>query len=708
MARRRKVMVFSFPSKAVFNNQILLTVMMVSLVLVWPVFGQESYSGTVEGVVVDMETEKPLSKVAILIKESDWKAVTDEQGMYSIPDVNPGEFEILATIDGYKEEKRVVKVASGEKAIANFRLSISEIVLDKILVTATKTQRSVDETPIPAALVDKEQIEKYNALNAGDAIEQLSGLQFYRSYGPMEDEKLRVQGLPAGYTLTLIDGERIEGRFPLSQIPAELVERVEVVKGPSSVLYGSDAIGGVVNVITRSFPLRPTAGIGYSYGTDDAQIADLNHGYSIGDFGYLLSFNRNRTKGEEIRRNWYNSDSFFTKLGWEPDLYRSIIAKGGYYKEELSNRGETKYDLNLAGNAEIGESGKLVVKGYGATSSDETHTGGAEEATISDSQKYRAETQFSGKIGNIHTVTLGAEVLYERLKHYLESEEADIDKDQHLESFYIQDEADFQRFSLLGAARFDHHSVWGNHFSPKAALLFRANDWLNIRTGVGGAFKAPSFERLYRRDFHGGGGGFWILGTTDLEPETSVGSNLDFMLSYGDRLNARIGLFRHDLENMIQGYMVYPDPEDESNRYYTYRNIGQAMSQGTEMEVRTRLFWGFSAAANYSFLDTKDKDLNKELAYTPHHKGKAELSYKNEWLGFGITVLEEFVGTRFEDTKNERSLEAYRLTSLKINQAIVDRVFLFFTIDNIFDEEYKDNRFSEDGRRFQMGLKLRI
>jgi outer membrane receptor for ferrienterochelin and colicins len=424
-----------------------------------------------------------------------------------------------------------------------------------------------------------------------------------------------------------------------------------------------------------------------------------------------LAIRRQVTKlrsSEERERNGFKSENFFAKLGWEKDSRNSFILRSGYYHEDLSSRDEEKFDLGLTGKIGVSDTADIVVKGYGVQSSDESHIGGSKEATISDGNKYRGEVQCSGKFGGKHTFTLGTEALYETLEQRLEKENPDIDKVQRLESFYVQDEAALEKFSLLGAARLDHHSVWGSHFSPKAALLYRATDWLSVRLGGGGAFKAPTFQRLYRKSFHGGGEGFWILGSTDLKPETSIGSNLDIMFRCRDILNARMGLFRHDLENMIHGYMVYPDPEDEKNRHYTYRNIGKAMSQGMETEVKTKPFWGFSTAVKYSYLNTKDKEMDKELTYTPHHKVKAELSYFNRTLGSSIILIREYVGTRFQDTENEEELPAYSLTNIRINQSIKDYVCLFLTIDNIFGAEYKDVRFSEDSRTYKMGLRLKI
>ena len=656
--------------------------------------------GIIEGKVIDINTEDPLLAVNILLSKTGMGAATDWGGRYIITRVLPGEYELVASRVGYKKETQLIEVIPNQRIIVNFKLKESPILMDEIVVTATKTMHLRDDLPIPSMVVSKEEIYKYNALDAGEAIRNLTGVEFNTSFDPMAGDRLRIQGLPSGYTLILLDGERIWGRYPLTQIPANVVERVEMVKGPSSVLYGSDAIGGVCNVITRSLPNKPFLNTTLSYGSYSAKTIALTHGTSFREFGYLISAYGNRTEGKEMARSWYNAENIFAKFGWEKDLQNSLILRGGYYHEDLSLRKGKKFDLGVDGKIGLPNLSKLRLKAYRAEYHDETNIGGSQIATVTDEEKNRGEIQWTGKMFKRHLLTLGTEGLYERI----EGGDLSDAKTQYMGSPYFQDELLFHPLTLLVAGRLDGHSIWGLHFNPKVALLCKFSDRLLLRVSVGDAFKAPTFKDLYRKTWHGHGGwGFWIEGNPDLRPESSTGYELELETQLKINLYGKISLFRHDLKDMIQGFWAVPDS------VYSYRNIGSALIQGSETEIKTKIFTeDLIGAVRYTFLKTEDKETKKELTYTPQHRINAELSYLSKKLGLNLTLIEEYVGKRFEDQDNEEELPSYFLTHLKVNQTLFKKVVLFLTINNLLRKEYQDIHFGEDSAIYKVGLTLRF
>ncbi len=675
--------------------------LMVTAVLVFalPHIAVSKPSGIIEGRVVDIETGSPLVNVKVFIKGVGLGTATDLQGRYFIPDAPVGKFEIVAQIVGYKKEKKVIELLPNQRITLDFKLRQSAILLDEIVVTATKTAHLLSDAPISTAVVSKKEINKYNALDAGEAVKYLSGIRFNTSFAPMTKDILQIQGLPSRYTLTLLDGERIGGRYPLTQIPTDMVKRVEMVKGPSSVLYGSDAISGVCNVITRALPRKSFFNTTLSYGSYDAKTLTLSHGAPFRKFGYLISAHGNRTEGKEGERSWYNTENIFAKFGWEKDRRNRWTIRGGYYHEDLSLREAKRFDFGLEGRIGLPDFSSLVVKGYRAQCHDETNIGGALEATVTDEEKNRAELRWTGTIFERHLTTLGAEALYEKIK----GGDLPARETQHMESLYLQDEIIFKPFTLLVAGRLDHHSVWGTHFNPKLALLYKATDWLRLRASVGNAFKAPTFKDLYRQTRHPGGRGFWIMGNPELEPELSTGYNLELEAQPRGILHGKVSLFRHDLRDMIQGFWA--------KRYevYSYRNIGKALTQGAEAEVKSKLFTeNLTGTIKYNFLKTKDKETDKELTYRPHHRVNTELSYSNRSLGLSLTLIEEYVGSRFDDPENEEELPAYFLTHLRFNQTLWQRATLFLSVNNIFSKKYQDVYHSEEGITFQAGLNLRL
>ena len=648
----------------------------------------------IKGRVSDIKTGNPLFNAHLFLKGTGLGATTDKEGRYFIFGVPPGRYELIATMVGYKKETRMIEVLQGKEIAVDFKLRVSPILLDEIVVSATKTPHLLDDVPIPSIVVSKEDMDRHNALDVGEALKYLTGIQLSSSFAPMGSDVLRIQGLASRYTLILLDGERVGGRYPLTQVPTDMIERIELVKGPSSVLYGSDAIGGICNIITKALPKKPFLKVTLSYGSYDAKTLGITHGAKFKRFGYLVSAQGNRTAGEEGKRNWYNAENIFAKFGWERDTRNSWNIKGGYYNEDLSLRKGRKFNFGLEGKFS-----DFIVKGYRMQYHDETNVGGSLTATVTDGETNRGEVRWAGKIFKSHFITFGIEGLYERIR----GGDLPGSKTQYTGSSYLQDEITFKPFTLLIASRLDYHSIWRTHFNPKLAVLYKITDWFLIRASVGNAFKAPTFKELYRQTRHKGGGGFWIKGNPELKPELSTGYNLELKSKLRDILYGKISLFRHNLEDMIQGFWAEP------GSVYSYQNIGSAFTQGVEIEVKSRFFIEeLTGIIKYSFLKTKDKEIDKELTYSPHHRANAEVDYYNRRLGFNLTLIEEYVGTRFEDSYNEEKLPHYFLTHLRANKTFLGKARLFLTIDNLFGKEYQDLMVNEAKRIYRVGLAVRF
>lgn len=575
-----------------------------------------------------------------------------------------------------------------------------EVKMEEIIITATKTSHPPEDTPIPAAVVDGKEMKRRNALNAGEALGYLTGIRFDTNFAPMTRDALRIQGLPSKYTLILLDGGRITGRYPLTLIPADVIERIEVVKGPSSVLYGSDAVGGVCNIITKSPSHRPSLNGIFSYGSYGSKIFSLTHSYSFGRVGYLISTAVHRLKGEgEI--NWCNAENLLVKLKWGKGEQGIWTLRGGFQGVKLALKKERKFDLGLEGDLDLPGLPKLTLKYHSIFYRDEVRVGGAPKPTLTDELESRFEMQMTRNLTKRHLLTSGMEMLHDEI----EGGDLPAEKRHFMISSYLQDEISLGALSLLLAGRLDYHSVWGSHFNPKVAFLYKPADWLLLRASIGKAFKSPTFKQLYRKTRHGRGGrggrGFWIKGNPDLLPESSNGYNVEVEVR-GGSLYGKVSLFRNDLRNMIQGFWV------KRGEIYSYRNVGKALTQGAEMEIEWKPLRYLFGAVRYTYLRTKDKETGKEFIYSPHHRANVEISCSVKRLGLSVTLVEEYVGARFEDKENRKKLPSYLLTHLMVNQSISKKGSLFLTINNLFGTRYEEIFSSEEGIKFKTGLTFKF
>lgn len=167
-----------------------------------------------------------------------------------------------------------------------------------VVVTATKTPHALENVPVTTAVITEKDIERTNAQNVGQALRWLPGINI-RTNG-YSRATVKIHGLPSKYTLVLIDGQRLKGRhadsIDIGQVPVDMIDRIEVVKGPASVLYGSDAVAGVVNVITKAPPDR-TIFDGYaSYGTGETIRAMMTLGGRFGRFHYIVGGSKNKSE----------------------------------------------------------------------------------------------------------------------------------------------------------------------------------------------------------------------------------------------------------------------------------------------------------------------------------------------------------------------------------------------------------------------------
>jgi len=518
-------------------------------------------------------------------------------------------------------------------------------------------------------MISEKELNRYNVLNAGESMEFLSGVQFNTSFTSMAHDALQIQGLSSAYSLILLDGERISGRFPLTQIPADMIERIEVLKGPASVLYGSDAIGGVCNIITKKQGEKPFLKGTVSYGSYSDKVLSLTHGGALRKLRYQISGYLHRTEGRD-KMSWHNSENGIVKLGYKRDWRNELNIKGRAHHAKLSNREERILTFGLDSKIGLPKLFSLVVKAHRENFHDETHVGGAEEATITDGEVNRAELRWTGAPFAKHLIIAGLEGLYEKMW----GDNFTGIKSQCMGSFYLQDEMTFEPLTLLLAGRLDYHEQWGSSFNPKIAVRYEPIDKLFIRASVGNAFKAPSFKHLYRETYHAGGGGFWIIGNPDLKPETSTGYNLELCAHISD-IRGSISFFRHDLKDMIDGEFI-------NDSTYSYTNIGKAYTQGVEADISSKLFIrGLTGKIKYEFLETKDKETGYELTYRPHHRVNIEASYLNKELGL----------------------------NLRINKTFFGKIALFLSVNNLFDVKYRDRWIYRDEhckRTYKAGLRV--
>ncbi|MEW5803393.1 MAG: TonB-dependent receptor [bacterium] len=558
--------------------------------------------------------------------------------------------------------------------------------LEDIVVTATKTQHTLEDTPVTTYLITQEEIQKSNAQTAGEALRWVPGV-FIKSNG-FARESVSIEGLPDKYTLVLIDGQRQTGRhanaIDLSNIPAEMIERIEVIKGPSSVLYGSDAVAGVVNIITKKGVKRSYFNGSASYGTGNTVDTQMNFGDRYEKFSYTFGVGNHKT--DQMGSGYeYDGKNMLGNFQYDLSPGDRLSLNLNLYDEKSEYLDDTKVNVGISFDSNVGETSnlKLRVTDHRA---DRKDIRPGQTPRDWDYDNYLGEIQYSRMIGQKHLITLGSEYR----QNNIDSTEVG-KKDEDIVSGFFQDEIGLiESLTIVLAGRIDHHDQWGTEFNPKGSILYKISPKTNLRLNAGRAFLAPSLDQLYKTTPHHHVQ-YWIIGNPDLKPEKSIGYSLDLEHTLADMLLGRISFFRNDIKDMISSREVgtYETGEPIQQAY----NINDAYSQGFEIELQSAPIKGLFTSIAYTYNQTEDKEIKKQIQNMPKHTGKFRVGYENKPYGFSLHYDMEYLGKMFKDSKLTQESDECYLANAKIMKDLSKTVQLFLAVDNIFDETPESSKY---------------
>jgi outer membrane receptor for ferrienterochelin and colicins len=508
----------------------------------------------------------------------------------------------------------------------------------------------------------RDDVARTGARTAAEALATRPGVWVDRSFGKAG---VSLQNLGPEYTLILVDGQRqvgrVDGILDLDRVTTTGLDRIEIVRGAGSALYGSDALGGIVNLITRE-PSERFAEIGVrhdSLATTDvtARIGDgrrrlrwsLGGGLATGE-GYDLdpgdvattasAFDEARIDG----RVAYVPGDDGRRIGVTADYVQrdqrgvDAAATGAIFDNRSLN--ETG-SVRVSARWPIGE--ETIVRGALAGTefrdqflNDQRRSDALDTYEESIDRAAEANAQVERRIGERNLITAGADGLAEDLRS---PRLADGDGGRGRAAAFVQDELRLGKaFDLLvvPAFRIDADSQFGVHATPKLGARWDVTDGVAVRGSWGWGYRAPDFKQLYLR-FENPGVGYVIEGNPDLGPETSQSFGAGADVTAG-AARITIDAYRTDLTDMI-GF-VLDDPNMMPQRF-TYANIASAHVQGVDLGARYQRGAAYAHAA-YSLSFTRDEDLDRPLDGRPRHRGALEVGYRDD---AGFSALARIVAT---------------------------------------------------------------
>ncbi|MBW2644924.1 MAG: TonB-dependent receptor [Deltaproteobacteria bacterium] len=520
-------------------------------------------------------------------------------------------------------------------------------------------------------------------------------------------------------------------RVRLNQIPVDLIERVEVVKGPSSALYGSDAMAGVINIITKKTPDKATARAGAAYGwykikekksssgaitkpSDDGQSRSLSTNYvSYGDklsdcSRYLLHYNYE--SAEDTGEDPITSERHFFMGKLDADLSESIDV---YLKYELSDyekidsRQEESYRVSAGIDFRPTDDHFFSLKGYTYVW-DFAHgyPGFAYGYKHGDVGYNQGEVQYTWYSGERNVLTLGGEVQKQDIDYTIENPDGSIvnvNEDVDTSSVYVQDEiTPFKAVTIVGGLRYDDHSTFGSAVNPKLSLMYKFSEDTTLRASTGKAFKSPTIRQLYY-DAPYNHGTFYCQSNPDLKPEKAVGYSASIeQWLFDQRIMVNLGYFRNDVEDMVVR-------EDTGTLYnglplLIYRNVEEAHTQGVEVLSRAYLTEEFFVSLSYTYTESENEETGKDLTYVPEHSLSFSPAYELKKYGLGTSVTISYIGKQYTNSDNTAQVDEHTVVDAKIYKHLSDKAKLSFEADNIFDSDKGDEGNFRTGRTFTVKL----
>ena len=627
--------------------------------------------------------------------------------------------------------------AAGTTAMADGGNQVKVTALQDVVVTATRTPHTLKDVPVETVVVTRQDIERSNAQNIMDVLKTIPGVQtaVHDDVFGTYSWRAKLQGLSLndGYGLILVDGQRVMGcgqsggmgeyGIGLNQIPVEMIERIEVVKGPGSALYGSDAVAGVINIITRKIPEKPTGRAGVSYGwykvkekvknsvivkpSDDGKSRNMSQAYvSFGDrpldkVGYLINYSYE--SADDIREDPIQSDrhSLMAKMNLAASDELDLFIKGEASDyEKTDNRDEKSYRLLAGLDWRPDDNHVLTIKGF-TYNWDFVHgyPGYSYGYKHGDIDFDQAEIQYTWFAGNRNTIVAGSEVQQQNIDYLIENDDSSIinvQEDVTTYSFYGQDEIKFlDDLTLVAGLRYDDHSTFGGKINPKLSLMYRFTEDTIFRGSVGQAFKSPTIRQLYYNAPYRHGS-YYVQSNPNLDAETAIGysAGLEQWL-FGRTLMMNLGLFRNKVDHMVvredTGLLYNGLPLE------TYQNVEEAVTQGIELLGRFN-YSDFSLTCSYTYMDSENKEIGKDLTYVPRHSFSLVPAYEWTRYGLGISGTLTYTGEQYKDADNTSQIDANTVVDAKTYKDLGGKARLTFEADNIFDSDKGDEGNFRAGR----------
>lgn len=590
----------------------------------------------------------------------------------------------------------------------------------------------VEKTATNITVISGDEIKNSNAKNAGEVLENKTGIADVSKYGTLgaqSELRIRSGGASAQQVLVMVDGRPVNdtslGSANLTEIPSNNIERIEILRGPASALYGANALGGVVNIITKkAIDEKPKTEIGMEKGSFNTQNYKMNFTARPGKLNIFLSGGKNITDGFRDNSD-YNSTDLSAKIGYDFEEYGELYLNNGLLTSKLGAPGANNTPLGEWDNHK-----EKAASSPNANQKDEKFYSQLEHKIIIanaplktnlywDTQKrtYKDPDWFTDTISEPENMGFNSQIeisdmimgIDERTEKFnrTDNRAKTISKNRDNYAGFVQRTFEINKLSLTPGVRYDYNSSYKDSTNPRISGVYRLTKKIKLSANIGTAFRAPTFEDLYSPYISWGIGD--TQGNPDLKPEKSIGADVGCEYKISESLLSKITLAYIDILDLIEWKNISADAA-----YDKYRpvNVGAALSRVGELEFENKISKKLAQNLNYTFLESKEKNetgIYQYRQYTPKHRINYMLNYSAP-LELKTKLAVGYIHKQIwkDIWELEHKVPGYTVADLKISRNILQSE-VYFSCENIFNKRYfaREN-YPLPGRTYSAGINLHL
>lgn len=689
---------------------------------------QRKVSGTISDKV-----NNPLIGATVIVKEIPTiGAVANAEGYYELRLPDNNKYTICASFIGYMGKEKTIM--DGKDVKMDFILEENQTLLDMVVVTGTRTPKLLKDVPIVTRVISELDIKRMDATNIGDLLQtELPGIEF--SYSMNQQTSLNMSGFGGNSVLFLVDGERLAGEtldnVDYSRLNMDNVKRIEIVKGAASSLYGSNAVGGVVNIISRESQEPWSVNVNGRYGAHNEQRYGGSVGFNQGRFNSLTNVQYTSIDAIDLSEGTDNEEvGDYSKIYGNKTLnikerliFTAIddlkfTARAGYFFRERNSSESQKeryrsFTSGLKGNYNITDKDDLELS-YSFDQYDKSDYLVLNDLDVRDysNVQHTLRTLYNHTFADKHILTLGGDYMRDYLMSYQFTDGGSYI--QHTADAFAQfDWNPHKKFNLIAGLRFDYFSEAKlSHLSPKLGLMYKVGN-CSLRGSYAGGFRAPTLKEMYMNFYMGNI--FMIYGNPELKAESS--HNFSLSAEYTkDLYNFTVTGFYNIVDNRITTAW------NQALAGQVYTNMSRLQVSGIDANASAKYRCGISWRLSYAYTYEHIKKGEPLLSSTRPHTATARIAYDKDWDNYGLSValsgryLSKLTTdvytemTSYEQTEKQ-TYPGYSIWKLSLTQRVWQGINLTLAVDNLFNyrpDYYYSNSPSTTGTTCSIGLSVDV